>query len=300
MPPGAAAPTTTRAALVLEPPRIGIGQVAELDLVVVTPPGHVPRPWTPPAEVPGVWILGSETLPVEKTPSRWVYRNRVRVRATAVGGFVWPAGSLRVEAPDGSTQQVAWSELAVEVPSLIPDYPGRTTPFGARAPSATAPPADVWAPFALGALFSLTCVGLVALARHRRRVAQAPLAAPAPAAPAPWEGAQADLAAAARVARQEPFAAAHATARALSRYVEQRYAAPATGLTTEELAGTAPPFILTSRWPALVSILAGLDAFRFRCEHEAAARSAADARIGALIQEARSFVEDSIPPQVRG
>jgi hypothetical protein len=293
------APTSARATLVLEPARIGVGQVGELELVVVTPPGHTLRPWTPPAEVEGAWVLDSQALPVEKTPSRWVYRTRVRVRPRAVGSFVWPAGSLEVEAPDGSTSSVAWDELAVEVPSLLSEHPGRTTPFGVRAPAAPATAANVWAPAALGALFSLACVGLVALARGRRRAAVRPARAPAPTRSPPWQLARAELGRAAELAEGSPFDAAHATARALRRYVQRRFGAAAMGRTTEELAAAAPPFAAASRWPAFVSILEGLDAFRFRPEGEPEARDAAAARAGVLLDQARAFVEDSVPPESR-
>jgi hypothetical protein len=297
----ATAPTSARATLVLEPARIGVGQVGELELAVVTPPGHALRPWTPPAEVEGVWVLDSRALPVEKTAERWVYRTRVRVRPRSAGSFVWPGGSLEVEAPDGSTSSVGWDELAVEVPSLLPEYPGRTTPFGARAPArpVTAPAAHVWAPAALGALFTLACVGLVALARARRRAAARPPPTPAPPRPPPWQAARAELGRAAELADARPFDAAHATARALRRYVQRRFGAAATGRTTEELASATPPFAATSRWPAFVSILEGLDAFRFRSDGESGARDAAAARANTLLEKARAFVDDSVPPESR-
>ena len=295
-----AAPILARATLVLEPPRLGVGQVGELELAVVTPPGHTPRPWTPPEELEGIWILGSEALPVEKTEVRWVHRTRVRVRARAVGGFVWPGESVEVDAPDGSTARVAWEELAVEVPSLIPEYPGRTAPFGARAPARVAEaPTRMWGPAAAGALFTLACVGLVALARRRRRDAAVPSPEPVPAAAPPWLQARAALEAADALAGERPFEAAHATALALRRYVERRFGAPAAGRTTEELADATPPFAATSRWPTFVAVLEGLDAFRFRSQGEADTRESAASRVGALLEDAHRFVEDSVPPESR-
>ena len=54
-----AAPTASRATFVLEPPRLGLGEVAVLELAVITPPDHRPRAYSPPESVPGFWILRS-------------------------------------------------------------------------------------------------------------------------------------------------------------------------------------------------------------------------------------------------
>jgi len=297
--PPPAAPASARASLLLEPQRIGIGQVGEVELVIVTAPNHTPRPWSPPSEVEGVWLLGSEALPAEKSAARWVHRTRFRLRPRQVGGFVWPGGSLPVEAPDGSTELVEWEELAVEVPSLIPEYPGRTTPFGARPVAPIAAAAPVWGPAAAGALFTLACVGLVALARRRRRAGAAAAPPAGPAQTAPWQRARAEFDTADAQTEERPFDAAHTTARALRRYMESRFGAAAAGRTTEELSRATPPFAVTSRWPAFVSILEGLDAFRFRPDSEPAARASAHARAAELLDEARRFVEASVPPDQR-
>lgn len=296
------APTSTRATLVLEPPRIGVGQVAELELAVVTPPGHAPRPWTPPDEVAGLWILDGETLPAEKEPARWLHRTRLRVRARAVGPTLWPAGSVEVEAPDGSLRAVAWPALAVEVTSILPELPGRTTPFGVRSTGSGArdmSPASFWGPAAAGALATLACVGLVALARRRRSSGEAPAPEPLAPPPPPWTLARSDLESARALASERPFDAAHATALALRRYVERRFGARAAGRTTEELVREGPPFVAASRWPALCTILQGLDALRFRAETDPDARHALVARLDDLLDEARAFVEDAIPPESR-
>jgi hypothetical protein len=290
-----AAPGPPRATLVLEPPLIGLGQVGELELVIVTPPEHTPRPWIPPMELEGAWILGSQTLPVEKTQSRWIHRTRVRLRARATGGFLWPAGSLPIDTPDGSSTSVAWDELTIEVPSLIPDYPGRTTPFGARSASRVSGAIPFWGPAAAGSLFTLAGVGLVALARRRRQAS----AEPQPKAPRPeqpWQPALTALDSAAALAAEHPFDAAHATGLAMRRYMERRYGAPAAGRTTEELRDSKPPFAATSRWPSFLSILAGLDAFRFCSATEPSAADLASARASELLERARRFVEDSVPP----
>ena len=59
----APAPTAPRVTLHVEPPVLRIGDVATLEIVVVTPPEHRVRPISPP-EVEGIWLLDSEALPV--------------------------------------------------------------------------------------------------------------------------------------------------------------------------------------------------------------------------------------------
>jgi hypothetical protein len=305
-----AASPTPRATLVLEPPRIGVGQVAELELAVVTPPGHTPRPFSPPSELPGLWLLSADRLPVEKQPTRWVHRTRLRVRARASGRFAWPASVLEVEAPDGSVSALPVAGLPVEVVSILPDYPDRFTPFGVRRPAPAARRSgSVWGPAAAGALAALAGVGLVALARRRRDRAQDAAAEAGsaraeppwnrePAEP-PWRRAREDLAQARERAARDPFAGAHATARALRRYLARRFGADAIGRTSEELAAATPPFAARSRWPAFVAILRGLDEFRFLPESDPSVRQALAARVAALLVEAEAFVEDSTPPEAR-
>jgi hypothetical protein len=295
--PSAAVPPAPRAALLLEPPRIGVGQVAELELAVVTPPGFVPRPWAPPGELPGIWVLASQALPVEKEPARWIHRTRVRLRAQALGTHVWPGGSVELVGPGGEEARADYAELPLEVASIVPELPGRGAPFGVRVPAlGDVGPRPVWGPAAAGALAALACVGLVALARRRRRAAREPAAAPAAPTPPPWQLAAAELAAAReRAGRGERFAAAHAAARALRSYAERRFGAEALARTSEELACARPPFAATSRWPALVALLRELDALRFLPEHDAAAREALGARLEALLAGAEAFVADSTP-----
>jgi hypothetical protein len=296
-----AASPTPRATLVLEPPRIGVGQVAELELAVVTPPGHTPRPFSPPSELPGLWLLSADRLPVEKQSTRWVHRTRLRVRARASGRFVWPASALEVEAPDGSVFTLAIAEVPVEVVSILPDYPDRFTPFGVRRPAPAARRGgSVWGPAAAGALAALAGVGLVALARRRRGSAPDARAEPSAArAEPPWRRACEELAEARQRAAGDPFAGAHATSRALRRYIARRFGADAIGRTSEELAAATPPFGARSRWPAFVAILRGLDELRFLPESDRSVREALATRVGALLAQAEAFVEDSTPPEAR-
>ena len=299
--PGPTAPPRSRATLVLEPPRFGVGQVALLELAVVTPPGHVPRPFAPPEELAGLWLLDSEPLPVEKEPSRWIHRTRLRLRARQAGRFVWPATRVEVEAPDGSLSTLAVDALPVEVTSILPELPDRLTPFGVRAPPGeSGPVGSVWGPAAAGALAALAGVGLVALARRRRREPARDAAPSAsPPGPPPWERAVEDLEVARELSQRAPFEAAHATAVALRRYVARRFGTDAAARTSEELEETTPPFAATSRWPAFLAILRSLDELRFRPAADRSTGEALDARLGGLLDQAFAFVEDSTPPEAR-
>lgn len=291
------APLEPRATLMLEPPQLGVGQVATLELAVVTPPGHAPRPFTPPPEVAGLWILDVETLPPERQPARWLHRTRIRVRAREAGSFRWPGPSLEVEAPDGSLRELRSDALPIEVHSILPEYPDRLVPFGVRAPPALAP--APWAPAAAGALAALALVGLGALARRRLRATpQESASAPPPGAP-PWQRARDDLADVRRLATNAPFPAAHALSLALRRYAARRFGAVTRSRTGPELARATPPFALTSRWPSLVGMLAALDELRFRPEQDAPTRDALATRLHALIDAAEAWIEDTLPPEDR-
>jgi hypothetical protein len=295
-----AAPTAPRAMLVLEPPRIGVGQVATLELAVVTPAGHTPRPVAPPAELSGLWILDQEALPIEKQGARWVHRIRFRLRAHAVGAFTWPASRIELEAPDGTLVDLPLDELPIEVISVLPEYPDRLGPFGIRPP----PPAEAgdafWGPAAAGALAALAGVGLVALARRRRRVLARTTVTPAPPPAAPaWQRAGEDLERARELAGSDPFAAAHALSRSLCRYMARRFGAEAVGRTSPELAAATPPFAATSCWPVFVALLSHLDELRFRPETDRAARGALGARLAGLLTEAEAFIADTTPPEAR-
>jgi hypothetical protein len=297
--PQPAAAPTPRAALVLEPSQIGVGQVAKVALTVTSPPDFVPRPFAAPDELPGLWLLGVERLPVEKQASRWIHRSHLRLRAREVGSFTFPGGAVELEGPDGELSRLPFEPLAVEVVSVVPEYPGRTTPFGPRSAPRSARPGAVWGPALGGALAALAAVGLVALQRRRRRQ-QTRRVAPVPPAPEPpWTLALEELARARALGRTEPFNAAHATALGLRRYVERRFRTPAAGLTSEELGEATPPFAATSRWPAFVAILRSLDGLRFRPEGDPTTRDVLAGRLQDVLAEAEAFVEDSIPPEAR-
>ena len=294
-----AAPTAPRATLVLEPAEVGIGGVAQVELAVVTPPDHHARPFETPPEVPGFWLLDAEALPVEKHAGRWVHRTRIRIRAREIGRFVWPEGSVAIESPDGELATLPVGTLPLEVSSVRPELPDRLTPFGARSLPKPGAGAGRWGAGAAGAALTLACVALVALARRGLRRRPRPEPRPLPPSEAPWLRATRELRRAGASIAGDPLAAAHLVAVALRRYMAGRFGADTVARTTEELDTTAPPFAATSRWPAFLSILRGLDEFRFHPEGETDAGAAVSARVEALLAEAAALVEDTIPPEAR-
>jgi hypothetical protein len=289
------APTTPRATVALEPPSFGVGQVATLEIAVVTPPDHIPRPFVPPQQVPGLWVLGTEPQPVRKEEARWIHSTLVRVRARTTGELLWPAGRIEIEGPDGSLQDLPLDALPIEVTSVRPEYPDRITPFGVR--SAATPPraSGLLLPAAGGALLALAGVALARVARRRWSQRSAGDAAPAP--EPPWTRARAELYAARALAAAEPFAAAHATHAALRRYMTRRFGAAAASCTTEEIAAAKPPFAARSRWLPFVEMLRSLDEFRFLPESDPVARRALTERLGGVIEAGESLVADSTPPE---
>jgi hypothetical protein len=164
------APPFLRASFVLEPPRVRIGDLAALELVVVTPPNHHVRPIEPPAAVPGFWLLGVEPLPVERAQTRWIHRTRLHIRARELGVFLWPAQKVEIDGPDGARALLEVPAHVIEVASVLPEHAQRSTPYGLRAPPTFLPGRSPLAPAAIGGLLTLFCVGLVALVRRERRL----------------------------------------------------------------------------------------------------------------------------------
>jgi len=287
--------TVSRASWVLEPPELALGEVGELELAVVTPPGHHPRPWRAPEAPPGLWVLDSETGEVRKEDARWIHRTRVRVRARDVGALVWPGTTLAVDTPEGEVERVEVEPLAIEVRSALDAHAGRTTPYGVRTiAAARVGEGSLVAAFAAGVALALAGVGLLALARRRRAAAsaQAPAAETAPPQPPAWEVAREAVADAGRDLERDPVAALDALARALRRYASARFRADLAGRTTEELEAIPPPFLLTTRWPALIALLRDLDAARFPPPRDPAALRARGAE---LVRVAETFVAQTVP-----
>jgi hypothetical protein len=280
-------PAMLRASVVLEPPRIEIGDRFSVEVAVVTPPGHRVAPAAVPKAVEGLWILEAERPSVEQQPGRWVHRQRFRARARATGPFTWPALELDVEAPDGTRQVVSAPERPFEVVSLLVEHPEQRSFFSYRRPrlggEAVGSP---WLPALLGALFTLAGVGLFALVRRAR--SGAPFAAEGPAA-LEADGGEAALLAAlghAEAEASDAVAAADLASAALRSWAARRFRAPALRwATTEELSASAPPFLLATRWAALLAVLRELDALRFP-----PLRPGAGARAREAIAQASAFV----------
>jgi hypothetical protein len=265
-PPPAGAPAASlRGAVVIEPPQLGAGDVAEVEIVVVTPPGHRLRPVRPPESVPGFWILDAEALPVEASAGRSVHRTRLRARAREPGRFVWPAMTVEVETPEASVVRLELEERPVEVGSVALDFPGRVEPFPLRAPEAgDARPGGLLLAMTGGAALALLAVGLVAAARRRRggRQTASEPALRAGEPPPAWREALAQLELAAGLVASDPEEAADAAARALRRLLGRRFAV-AGSLTSPELRALAPPLGLDRHWDSSGAILAELDELRF-------------------------------------
>jgi hypothetical protein len=257
-----APPASLRASVVLEPPRIEIGDVFTVEVAVVTPPGHRVAPAQVPKAVPGLVIMDAERPSVERGPGRWVHHQRFRARARSTGPLRWPALELGVEVPDGARQTVTAPERPFEVVSLLDEQPERRSPFSFRSPRLAEEGSGPWLPALLGSLFTLAALGLVALVRRARRGGEA---SPALAPGAEPEDVTALLAALGRAeAEGDPVRAADLASEALRAWAAERFRAPfLRSATTEELAVRPPPFLLTTRYATLVAALAALDALRF-------------------------------------
>ena len=291
------APAQSRAMWVLEPATIGIGDVATLELAVVTRPNHRVLPFATPKDVSGIWILEVETLPVASEPNRWVHRTRVRIRPREVGQFDWPATPIEVEG-DGVVETLTADGLTVEVVSIIPRYIGKLTPFGLGPELAEPTRSRPWMWAAGGAGFALGCLGLLWLARRESNRPQTTASSLPPGVPA-WETALEAIEVALDQVDRDPIRACESASVALRCYMDQRFGSAATthtiASTTEELERTTPPFAATSRWPGFVLLLRRLDRFRFP-----APTGVASAQAGAreIIRDAASFVRDTIPVEV--
>jgi hypothetical protein len=268
---------------------VRIGDRAALELVVVTPPDHALRPIEPPRSVPGFWLLAVEPLPVERTATRWIHRTRLEIRARELGVFLWPAQKVEIEGPDGARSALEVPAHTIEVASVLPDQAQRSTPYGLRAPPALLSEPSALANAALGALLTLFCVGLVVLVRRMQRIDRRSAAVvSASEGPSNLEETLDALAAAA--AESDVRRAADAAALALRRYATRQFRAPTRAATTPELRGLPPPYLLQTRWPALLRLLEGLDEARFR--PDAATREAA---VRSQLEVAAAFVRESAP-----
>jgi hypothetical protein len=302
LPAAPAVAPAVRGAVVLEPDRIRAGDVAALEIVVTTPPGHRLLPIVLPTELPGFWILDAETLAVEKQEGRWIHRTRVRLRARELGQFVWPAQPVEIEAPGGTLQRLALDGRPLEVVSVQPDFPGRDVPFGLRElPGALPARGSAWGAAAAGALAGGALVALVGLMRRvRRRRGAQPVelsTAASGSALSPWRAASLALDGIAAHLGAEPVPATDALARTLRSYATQRWRRDVSALTTPELAAMTPPAEAARHWPALLELLRSLDDARFLPGTVAASQSAARARD--VLARVRAFVAATTPPGAR-
>ncbi len=315
------APVRSRAMWVLEPATIGIGDVATLEMAVVTRPNHRVRPFATPEQVAGLWILEVETLPVSQQANRWVHRTRVRIRPREIGRFDWPSTQIEVES-DGVVENLIAEGLPIEVLSVVPQYIGKLTPFGLQPLHAESNAKAPWAWAAGGAGFTLGCLALFWLARRESNRPQATASNRRLGVP-PWVTALAAIETSLEQVDRDPILACASASAALRNYMDRRYGggkmAPGGAsanvgaetdhvsssiassifcsifCTTEELERSTPPFAATSRWPKFVSLLRKLDQFQF-----SAPPGAASSRSGApeVIREVAAFVRDSIPNEV--
>jgi len=264
-------PTSLRGAVIIEPPHLTVGDVATVEITLVTPPHHSVRPVRPPREVDGFWLLDSETLPVTRNPSRWVHRTQMRARAREPGEFTWPALRVEVETPEQEVVEILLDARPLEVTSVGDRFPRRAEPFPLRRARASQG-GEFLMPLAGGVALTLGAFALLALTRRLRRPrGRVPerTARDAHASPG-WRAAQATIETALETSSESPRRAADAASAALRHFFSQRFAISARTLTTEELAASKPPLGAEKHWPILLEILETLDAIRFRSDVQGA------------------------------
>lgn len=289
------ASVTPRAGAVIEPPDLYIGDVAQVEVAVVVPPGHRVQPIPAPTRVPGLWILEAEELPVERTASHHVYRTRFKVRARETGEYSWPTQIAVVETPSGERLELETSVRPLRIHEVKGEFPGRREPFSFRAPSANSREGGFALPALLGAVGTLLALVLGAWVRRVRNRPPAGAGERSPALPS-WRATQAALEAAVDRLETNPVAAANAASAALRIYVARRYASAAETATTEELAAEPAPPGASKRWPELLRLLRALDGFRFRCVAEDPLERD---ELSATLRAAQRFVSEPAPPAAR-
>lgn len=295
---GAAAPVSPRATLEIEPPQLGIGDVAEIRLRVAAPPGSRLL-LDDPSEVPGLWILEAKPLTTLQEAGRWVHQHLYRVRPRAVGEYRWPPFEVTIEAADGERTRLAVPERNFAVVSTIDSASGppRLSPFGLRPPP-RAGDDHFWTGVVVGAGSATLLAGALGLFVGLRRSRESP---GDPAVPAEVEAADAlSRWADDRFRRAEGAMHAGDERRALNilsgllrSYTEKRFDTELLGRTTEELSATQPPLRLTSRWPELLRLFRSLDDARFRPD------AASSDRTAQCLRELREFVANAQSPKAR-
>jgi hypothetical protein len=284
-----------RAAVVIEPPRLRVGDVAHVEVAVVTPPDHAVAPLHPPdpAALGPLWLLDAEALEVERQGARWTHRTRLRVRAREVGAGEFPALRVEVVGPEGARSELVTEPRRFEVVSVLPSYPERVAPFSYRLPEPPAGGLSALGAAAAGAAGALGALAVVAAVRRGRRGAALRRAAALPAAEPPWRAALAELELAAAAIDTDWRRSADRAGQALRGYVARRFGWPVDRCTTEELTALAPPFALALRWLPVVPWLRALDELRFRPGSE----PDAPAQVARLTAEIARWVRDTVPPE---
>jgi hypothetical protein len=281
------APASLRGTVVMEPPRIGIGETARVEVAVVSPPGHRVAPVPTPERVEGFWILGAEAPSVERSAHRWIHRTRFQIRAHQTGRFAWPAQRLEVEAPDGTRRTVEIAARPLVVEEVSKEFQGREVFFPVRTPRPERWSQGVLLPAAVGALFALAGVGLVVLVRRVRNARADATGDGGEEDPMPWQLACTALASASELLESDPCRASDLASGALRLFVSKRSRIPATARTTQELEATEPPRALATRWSDLLALLRRLDEVRFFPADESRRP-----QVAAAIREAQELIGD--------
>ncbi|HVH05829.1 MAG TPA: hypothetical protein VNE71_07515, partial [Myxococcota bacterium] len=217
------APVAIRGGVVIEPPELTIGQTATVEVAVVTPPNHRLEPFEGPSAVEGLWILGVEQPPPDRTEGRWVHRVLFRVRSRTTGDLVWPAAIAFVGTPDGERIPVALAERPLRVAEIAGEHSERTEPFTYRAARDDAAERSFLLPALLGAALTAAALALTAVVRRARaaRSAAAAVLAEAPRV-SPDVRAERALDAAIAAIEADPVGAAGAASAALRAWVADR------------------------------------------------------------------------------
>jgi hypothetical protein len=272
----AAIPAQLSATVVIEPPRIEVGDAFWVEIAVITPPDHrVPSAPIPKA-IDGIWILDAGRPELDRQAGRWIHHQRIRARARAVGGFRWPSVELPVEAPDGAQHVLTVPARPFTVVSLLDEHPTQRGFFSYREPQREADlRSGPWLPALIGALFALGAVGLVSWVRRARsdELAFSPGGVLPPASGHTTRAIAALRHAAA--ASRDPVHAANLASGALRGWAAERGRdAALRAATAEELAARAAPPALASRYEGFGTLVRELDGLRFpRLAPDAEART---------------------------
>lgn len=296
-----APPPSLRATVSIEPAQLEIGEVATVELRVVTPPNHRVLPFDPP-EVPGVWLLESRALETERHAARWIHRTQLRLRPQDLGPVAWPDTSLAVENAEGQRVEILAPGRDLEVVSMFQGSPNRVNAYGYQL-AEHAPrqhPVSGWLWAAGGALLGFGLAGLLGWsqagwARQRPNPAAPDLDEADRGAPELYTWMEQELEAAVTEVDAEGGSArvaANRAAHALRLFVARRFRTETTAKTTPELKATRPPLRVQSRWPYFLRILESLDDLRFRPTSDVVNRTNQD-DVRAAIGDARRFVEDT-------